>query len=95
MMLVMLPMWMSLLIRTYSWMNILENNGFATQILAASFKNTHQVQALCEYGVGASTVAPDVIVGFLKNDSVSAAVNAFVQDFESLCGAGKTMLNCE
>lgn len=75
--------------------NILENNGFATQILAASFKNTHQVQALCEYGVGASTVAPDVIVGFLKNDSVSAAVNAFVQDFESLCGAGKTMLNCE
>ena len=27
MMLVMLPMWMNLLIRTYSWMNILEKNG--------------------------------------------------------------------
>ncbi len=27
MMLVMLPMWMNLLIRTYSWMNILERNG--------------------------------------------------------------------
>lgn len=75
--------------------NILENNGFATSILAASFKNTHQVQALCEYGIGASTVAPDVIFGFLKNDSVSTAVDTFVKDFETLCGAGKTMLTCE
>ncbi|MBE7064740.1 MAG: ABC transporter permease [Ruminococcaceae bacterium] len=27
MMLIMLPMWMSMLVRTYSWMNILEKNG--------------------------------------------------------------------
>ena len=33
MMLVMLPMWMNLLIRTYSWMNILENNGLINKLL--------------------------------------------------------------
>ncbi len=33
MMLVMLPMWMNLLIRTYSWMNILDQNGIINQIL--------------------------------------------------------------
>ena len=29
----MLPMWMNLLIRTYSWMNILENNGIINNLL--------------------------------------------------------------
>ena len=33
MMLVMLPMWMNLLIRTYSWMNILEKNGLINNFL--------------------------------------------------------------
>ena len=33
-MLVMLPMWMNLLIRTYSWMNILETNGVINNFLA-------------------------------------------------------------
>ncbi len=74
--------------------NIFENNGFKTQILAASFKNSNQVQELCAYGVGASTVAPDVIEGLVKNACVDVAVNDFVKDFEGLCGAGKTMLNC-
>ncbi len=32
-MLVMLPMWMSLLIRTYSWMNLLERNGIINTLL--------------------------------------------------------------
>ena len=34
-MLVMLPMWMNLLIRTYSWMNILENNGIINSVLSS------------------------------------------------------------
>jgi len=33
MMLVMLPMWMNLLIRTYSWLNILEKNGLINNFL--------------------------------------------------------------
>jgi len=34
MMLVMLPMWMNLLIRTYSWMNILDKNGLINQFVS-------------------------------------------------------------
>ncbi len=34
-MLVMVPMWMNLLIRTYSWMNILESNGIINNCLSA------------------------------------------------------------
>lgn len=32
MMLIMLPMWMNFLLRTYSWMSILENNGLLNQL---------------------------------------------------------------
>lgn len=32
MVLIMLPMWMNFLLRTYSWMTILENNGFLNQL---------------------------------------------------------------
>lgn len=75
--------------------NIFENNNFDTKILAASFKNSNQVQELCAYGVGAATVAPDVIENLIKNACVTGAVNDFIRDFEGLCGAGKTMLNCD
>ena len=73
--------------------NIFVNNGFKTQILAASFKNTQQVQELCEYGVGAATLSPDVLENLIKNVCVSAAVETFIRDFETLCGDGKTMLD--
>ena len=33
MVLIMLPMWMNFLLRTYSWMSILENNGLLNQLL--------------------------------------------------------------
>lgn len=75
--------------------NILKNNEYNTQVLAASFKNSQQVQTLCEYGIGASTASGDIIEGFIKNASVFAAVDAFVNDFHSLCGDGKTMADCE
>ena len=75
--------------------DIFENNGFKTQLLAASFKNSLQVLELCEYGVGASTVAPDIIEGLIKNTCISDAVDVFVNDFENLCGKNKTMLDCD
>ena len=75
--------------------DIYRNNGLETKILAAGFKNSQQVQELCEYGVSCVTVASDVIENLIKNANVTAAVNDFVSDFESLCGKGKTMLNCE
>lgn len=75
--------------------DIYTRNGLQTQVLAAGFKNSQQVQELCEYGISCVTLASDVIENLIKNANVTAAVNDFVADFESLCGKGKTMLNCE
>ena len=71
--------------------DIFRKNGLNCQVLAASFKNSQQVQELCEYGIGAATISPDVIEALIKNDSVTMAVEAFVKDFEGLCGKGVTM----
>jgi TalC/MipB family fructose-6-phosphate aldolase len=75
--------------------DIFKKNGLKTEVLAASFKNSQQVLELCEYGVGAATISTDVIEGLIKNDSVEAAVSAFIKDFEGLCGEGVTMKDCE
>lgn len=75
--------------------DIYSHNKLSTRILAAGFKNSQQVQELCEYGVSCLTISSDVIENLIKNANVTAAVNDFVSDFESLCGKGKTMLNCE
>lgn len=72
--------------------DIFKNNNMKTEVLAASFKNTQQVLELCKYGIGAATVSTDVISGLIKNASVDAAVDAFIEDFEGLCGKGATML---
>ncbi len=74
--------------------DIYDNFGFDTCILAASFKNSQQLQELATYGVGAATLSPDVIENLIKNPAVTYAVNNFVADFEKLCGEGATMLNC-
>ena len=72
----------------------INNNNLPTEVLAASFKNSQQVLDLCEYGVGAATVACDVIELFVKNVAIDAAISAFVNDFEGLVGAEKTMKDC-
>jgi TalC/MipB family fructose-6-phosphate aldolase len=74
--------------------DIFKKNGLKTEVLAASFKNTQQVLELCKYGIGAATIATDVIEGLIRNASVTSAIDGFVSDFEHLCGEGKTMLDC-
>ena len=74
--------------------DILKKNDLKTEVLAARFKNSQQVLELCEYGIGASTVAPDVIEGLVKNQAITAAIDDFVKDFEGITGEGKTMSNC-
>ena len=74
--------------------DIFKNNELKTQVLAASFKNSQQVLELCEYGIGASTISPDVIDALVKNTAITAAVDDFIKDFEELTGKGKTMSNC-
>ncbi len=75
--------------------DMLKQEGLSTQLLAASFKNSQQVLELAKYGLGASTIAPDVIDGLIKVDAAVLAVDAFTKDFEELCGTGKTMLDVE
>ena len=74
--------------------DIFKNNGLKTEVLAASFKNSQQILELCEYGIGASTVAPDVIEGLVKNQAITGAIEDFISDFEGLAGEGKNMSNC-
>ncbi len=74
--------------------DIFKKNNLKTEVLAASFKNSQQVLELAKYGIGASTISPDVIEGLIRLDSVNCAVAAFRKDFESLCGEGKSMLDC-
>lgn len=74
--------------------NIFKNNNLSTEVLAASFKNSQQVLELCEYGIGASTVAPDVIEGLVKNQAITDAINDFTKDFEALTGIGNDMSKC-
>ena len=73
--------------------DMLKNASLETEILAASFKNSQQVLELAKYGVGASTIAPDVIENLIKVDATRCAVDVFVKDFEALCGENKTMNN--
>lgn len=80
---------------TKKMQDIYNHNHQHTKILAAGFKNSQQVQELCEYGISCLTIASDVIENLIKNANVTAAVDDFVADFETLCGKGKTMLNCE
>ena len=74
--------------------DIFVNGGYKTEILAASFKNSQQVQELAAYGCGCATCAPDIIEGLISNPTVTYAVEAFKKDFEGLVGTGKTMLDC-
>lgn len=74
--------------------DIFRNNNLKTEVLAASFKNSQQLLELCEYGVGASTVSPDVIFALVKNKAITSAVEDFIADFEKLVGSGKTMKDC-
>lgn len=74
--------------------DMFRNNGLATDVLAASFKNSRQLLELCVHGIGAATAAPEVIEGLVKNEAITAAVDAFVSDFETMAGAGADMRNC-
>lgn len=72
--------------------DMLTANHFETGILAASFKNARQVMSLVTYGITAATLSPDVIKAMDNNKTVESAVEAFISDFETLRGKGKTML---
>lgn len=74
--------------------DIFELHCMDAGILAASFKNSQQVLELCKYGIDAATVASAVMDGLVNHVAITAAVDAFIDDFESLVGKGLTMKDC-
>ena len=54
---------------------------------------TKEMHAVCEYGIAAATVAPEILDNFVKNSAINEAVDNFIKDFESFAGEGKTMLD--
>lgn len=74
--------------------DIFRANDLPCEVLAASFKNSQQVLELTRYGVGACTIASDVIRGLVKNAAIDSAIAAFVSDFEGLTAPGTTMATC-
>ena len=52
-MLVMLPMWMNFLLRTYAWMTLLEDNGLINSVLAAvGLPRIHMINTACAVVLG-------------------------------------------
>lgn len=74
--------------------DIYRKNGLEANVLAASFKNTRQALELCRYGVGAVTLAPEIMEDLARNAATEAAVENFTRVFEGLAGEGRTMADC-
>ena len=71
MMLIMLPMWMNFLLRTYSWMSVLENNGLLNQLfrnINLYFNDSEFLTLLGPSGCGKTTTLR-IIGGFLTPTS--------------------------
>ncbi|MEA5004528.1 MAG: transaldolase family protein [Christensenella sp.] len=64
--------------------DIFRIHNLEAQVIAASFRNSHQVLSLCKYGVGAITAAPDVLRALTYHDATMCADENFGQDFLSL-----------
>lgn len=60
MMLIMLPMWMNFMLRTYAWMSILENNGFLNQF----FRSIGLIDWLNNAGVISTSYIPMINTDF-------------------------------
>ena len=58
--LIMLPMWMNFLLRTYAWMSILENNGFLNQF----FRSIGLIDLLNNLGILSTNYIPMINTSF-------------------------------
>lgn len=74
--------------------HILEADRFETKVLAASFKNSQQVLELCECGIGAVTMSPEIIEMLVRSKEIFSAIDDFIFDFEKLTAKGITMRTC-
>lgn len=66
-MLIMLPMWMNFLLRTYSWMTILEDNGFLTTGLNYIVENINNLAGLNLEPIHLINTRGAVVLGMVYN----------------------------
>lgn len=66
-MLIMLPMWMNFLLRTYSWMTILEDNGFLTTGLNYIVENINNLAGLSLEPIHLINTRGAVVLGMVYN----------------------------
>ena len=65
---------------------IFDNQGIATKILGASFKNTQQVMRIYEMGAEAVTVGPELLTTMCSNAVTDLWVENFEKDWVNLYG---------
>ena len=73
--------------------NILDNNMFESEILAASFKNSNQVLELLETGVGSVTLSYDVFKNLINDYNIEFAIKQFEKDFDKLLDGKDSFLD--
>lgn len=66
-----------------------------TKILGASFKNSKQIVDLLSNGIESVTIPVEMFSGFVNGSEVESAIETFSNDFQKLCGANKTMDDCD
>ena len=71
---------------------MLELHDYPCEVLAASFKNSQQIQSLCEEGIDCVTAPPDVIEALIFNPSTDVSVDRFENNFRKAYGEDATML---
>lgn len=62
--------------------DIFEKHRLSCRVLAASFKNTQQVQQVCLEGAHGVTAGPDVIQSLLSHPSTESNVQEFINDWK-------------
>lgn len=69
-----------------SFAQMIKTYGYATKILAASFKNMGQVNKAFLAGAQTATMGIDIIQGAFENAMIQRAVDDFAQDWSSVFG---------
>lgn len=69
-----------------SFAEMIANDGAATQILAASFKNAGQVDKAFLAGAHTATVSPDVLENALQMPAILKTVDDFSEDWKTIYG---------
>ena len=72
--------------------SFLDGMNSRSKILAASFRNISQVTSAFASGAKGATVGAEIIRAALGMPSINAAIEAFMEDFEAIHGAGQTMM---